>query len=315
MRGTLARTLAELASTRDDILLLTADLGFMALEPFSDPHPTKFFNVGVSEQNMIGMATGLAEAGFKPYTYSIATFATLRPYEFIRNGPVAHHVPVRIVGVGAGFEYGTAGNTHHCIEELAALRPMSGLTIVSPADAQQARSAFLATVDHPGPIYFRLSKDDKTLVPGLDGRFELGRADTIRNGGDCVFVTIGLITAEVVKAATLLAQSHGIESSIVVVSSINPTPDVDILAAIGNARLAITVEEHSISGGLGSLVCELVAENSLATRVVRCGVRGAPPARTGSHRFYLDACDLTAEKLAQTVVTEVAKERVATNGA
>jgi transketolase len=309
----LARTLAELANDRDDILFLTADLGFMALEPFSDAHPAKFFNVGVSEQNMIGMATGLAEAGFKPYTYSIATFATLRPYEFIRNGPVAHNVPVRIVGVGAGFEYGTAGNTHHCLEELAALRPLRGLTIVSPADALQARTAFLATVDHPGPIYFRLSKDDKTTVPGLDGKFQLGRANTIRTGSDVVFVTIGLITAEVVKAADALAE-RGIESTIVVVSSMNPHPTDDILEAIEKARLVVTVEEHSISGGLGSLVCEIVAENSVSARVVRCGVR-TPPLATGSHRFYLDACGLTAEKLARTAESEVTKERLPAHGA
>jgi len=312
VRGTLARTLAELAIERDDILLLTADLGFMALEPFSDAHPDKFFNVGVSEQNMIGMATGLAEAGFKPYTYSIATFATLRPYEFIRNGPVAHRLPVRVIGVGAGFEYGTAGNTHHCLEELAALRPLSGLTIVSPADARQARTAFLATVDHPGPIYFRLSKDDTTTVPGLDGRFELGRANTIRTGSDVVFITIGLITAEVVKAADALAK-RGIESAIVIVSSLNPNPTADILDAIGHAHLVVTVEEHSVSGGLGSLVCEIVAENQVPVRVVRSGVRDVPLA-TGSHRFYLNACSLTAEKLAQNVESELTKERLPAHG-
>src|SRR3954454_2274675 len=122
MRRAFAETLTELAENDERIVLLTAALGFMALEPFSDKFPKRFFNVGVAEQNMIGMATGLAEAGLRPYAYSIATFAALRPFEFIRNGPVLHRLPVRIVGMGMGFEYGHAGPTHHAVEDIAALR-------------------------------------------------------------------------------------------------------------------------------------------------------------------------------------------------
>jgi transketolase len=308
MRAALANTLAELAASRRDILLLTADLGFMALEPFSDRVPDQFFNVGVSEQNMIGMATGLAEAGFKPYAYSIATFATLRPYEFIRNGPVAHRLPVRIVGVGAGFEYGSAGNTHHCLEDLAALRPLGGLTIVSPADARQARAAFLQTVDHPGPIYFRISKDDKTVVPGLEGAFELGRANVIRTGADLVFITIGLITAEVYLAAEALA-ARGIHAEIVVVSSLNPSPTADLIAVLRRHRLAVSVEEHYVAGGLGSYVSEIISEEAIPARLVRCGVRELPRVG-GTHRHYLQACGLTSSQIAEAVAAECLKEAV-----
>src|SRR5689334_9912455 len=160
----------------------------MALEPFADRFPDRFINVGVAEQNMVGLATGLAEAGFLPFLYSIVTFASLRPYEFIRNGPVLHHLPVRIAGVGGGFEYGSAGPTHHGLEDVGIMRIQPGLTVIAPADYRQTRTALLATWDLPGPVYYRLGKDDRTVVPGLEGQFELGRAQVIREGNDLLIV-------------------------------------------------------------------------------------------------------------------------------
>src|SRR5947208_6407398 len=128
MRAAFAQTVCSLAANDPRVLLLTGDLGYMALEPFAQRFPDRFFNVGVAEQNMVGLATGLAEAGMVPFCYSIVTFASLRPYEFIRNGPVLHQLPVRIVGVGGGFEYGTAGPTHHGLEDIGVMRLQPGLT-------------------------------------------------------------------------------------------------------------------------------------------------------------------------------------------
>src|SRR3954468_8868154 len=156
--------MTELAAQDERILLLTGDLGFMALEPFSERHPKRFFNAGVAEQNMVGLATGLAAVGFIPFVYSIATFASLRPYEFIRNGPILHQLPVRIVGVGGGFEYGTAGPTHHGLEDIGVMRLQPGLTVVAPADHLQAREVFMQTWNLPGPVYYRIGKDDKTVI-------------------------------------------------------------------------------------------------------------------------------------------------------
>src|SRR5262245_52293790 len=127
----------ELAERDPRVLLLTGDLGFRALEPFAARFPGRFFNVGAAEQNMVGLATGLAEAGFVPFVYSIAPFATLRPFEFIRNGPVLHRLPVRVVGTGGGFEYGVAGPTHHALEDVGTLRTQPGLTVLAPADPLQ----------------------------------------------------------------------------------------------------------------------------------------------------------------------------------
>src|SRR5437016_102519 len=160
LRRTFVNALAELAEHDTRIVLLTGDLGFTVVEPFAERFPERFFNVGVAEQNMVGLATGLAEAGFVPYTYSIATFASMRPYEFIRNGPVHQRLPVRIVGVGGGLEYGVNGISHFALEDLALMRVQPGMTVVAPADVEQARSALVALADLEGPIYFRLGKDE-----------------------------------------------------------------------------------------------------------------------------------------------------------
>src|SRR5512145_1982149 len=141
MRTAFIKTLVELARHDEHILLLTGDLGYMVIEPFAAAFPDRFINAGVAEQNMVGMATGLAEAGFIPFVYSIAPFAALRPFEFIRNGPVYHRLPVRIVGVGQGVEYGFNGHSHFGVDDVGVLRTQPGLAIVAPADDLQTRMA------------------------------------------------------------------------------------------------------------------------------------------------------------------------------
>ncbi|MGA9994209.1 MAG: transketolase C-terminal domain-containing protein, partial [Pyrinomonadaceae bacterium] len=269
MRLAFAQTLAELAERDSRVLLLTGDLGYMALDAFVEQFPERFFNMGVAEQNMVGVATGLAEAGFIPFLYSITTFASLRPYEFIRNGPILHRLPVRIVGVGGGFEYGHAGPTHYGLEDVGVMRLQPGITLVAPADHEQTRAALLETWDIAGPVYYRLGKDDKTTVPGLNGRFSLGRAQTIREGADLLMISMGSISAEVADAASALAD-EGINATVMVVASLTPAPVDDLADALSRFSVALTVEAHYLTGGVGSLVSEVVAERGLNCRVVRC---------------------------------------------
>jgi transketolase len=308
LRAAFVKALVELAERDPRILLLTGDLGYAALEPFAEKFPTRFFNVGVAEQNMIGVATGLAEAGFLPFAYSIANFAALRPYEFIRNGPVLHQLPVRIVGMGGGFEYGHAGPTHFGIEDAGIMRVQNGLTVISPADHQQTRTALLSTGELQGPIYFRLGKDDRTVVPGLDGRFELGRAQTVREGSDLAFVCMGSVTNEAVGAVELLRRS-GIDAGLVVVASLSPAPVDDLADALARVPLAVTVEAHSIVGGVGSLVCEVVAERGLPCRVVRCGVRRTLEGVSGSQSFLHKLHSLSADALCATATAALGAAR------
>ncbi|MEI6043100.1 MAG: transketolase C-terminal domain-containing protein [Chloroflexota bacterium] len=308
MRNTFARTLAELAEHDPRILLLTGDLGYMALEPFSEKWPGRFLNVGVAEQNMVGLATGLAEAGFLPFLYSIVTFAALRPYEFIRNGPVLHQLPVRIIGMGGGFEYGSAGPTHHGLEDVGVMRLQPGLTVVAPADYPQARTALLATWDLPGPVYYRLGKDDKTVIPSLEGRFELGRTQTIREGKDLLLIAMGNISQQVVLAAEELA-SQGVNCTVLVVASLNPSPLEDLKATLSQFRLALTIEAHYVVGGVGSLVSEVVAEQGLNCRIIRCGVKTTPDGVSGSEKFYYQKHGLNHEALVETALLALSEVR------
>ena len=282
MRGTFIKTLAELAERDERIVLLTGDLGFTVLEPFRERFAKRFYNVGVAEQNMVGLATGLAEAGLIPFCYSIGTFASLRPFEFIRNGPVLHHLPVRIVGLGAGFEYGTAGTSHYSLEDIGVMRTQPGLFVVAPADFEQTRSALLATWDVAEPVYYRLGKDDRATVPGLEGRFALGRAQTVREGDDLLIFTCGPISLEVAAAAQELADKEKIEATVVVVASVSPVPEADLVEALRRHRLALTVETHYVNGGLGSMVAETIADHGLGTKLVRLGVRQQTSGRSGS---------------------------------
>lgn len=305
MRAAFANTLTQLAGQDSRLLLLTGDLGYMALEPFSDKFPQRFINVGVAEQNMVGLATGLAEAGFIPFVYSIVTFASLRPYEFIRNGPVLHQLPVRIVGIGGGFEYGHAGPTHHGLEDVGVMRLQPGLTVIAPADAPQARSALQATWDLPGPIYYRLGKDDKTIIPGLDGDFKLGRAQIIKEGRDLLFITMGSVTSEVTAATELLA-TRGINCTVAVVASLNPAPISDLVQILSAFPVVLTVEAHYVIGGIGSLVSEVVAEQGLDCRVVRCGVQNSPQSESGSQNYYYQQHGLSRESLVSAAIRELA---------
>ena len=304
MRVTFVRTLAELAERNPRIMLLTGDLGYTTLEPFSERFPNRFFNMGVAEQNMLGVATGLAEAGFIPFVYSIVTFASLRPYEFIRNGPILHQLPVRIVGVGGGFEYGTAGPSHYGLEDLGVMRIQPGISVVAPADYQQAQASLLATWDLPGPVYYRLGKDERKTVEGLGGRFELGRAQVIRSGTDLAIIAVGSIAHEAASAASVLAD-RGISSTLAVVAGLNPAPIDDLVKILSEFPLALTVEAHYVVSGIGSLASEVVAEHGLSCRIVRCGVRTTPNGICGSQVYQHRQHGLSSGALVDTAISQL----------
>ena len=302
MRKAFIDALSDLAAADERVILLTGDLGFMVMEPFRARFPDRFINVGVAEQNMIGLATGMAEAGFRPYTYSIATFASLRPFEFIRNGPVLHHLPVRMVGMGMGFEYGHGGPSHYALEDIGALRTFPGLTVVIPADSAQTTTALRETRDLDGPVYYSLGKDDRTFVPGLDGRFELGRAQMVTNGGDIAIVTMGSIAQEAVAAANDLA-SRGVQATVVVVSNFNPDPEEHLAEILSRFRQVISVEAQTISGGLAACVGMQIARHGLPCRLHPLAVRSSPDGTTGSpaerwRKYSLDRVSIANTALA-----------------
>jgi transketolase len=300
MRSAFATRLLDIAAADERVMLLTGDLGFAVLEPFAERFPDRFLNVGVAEQNMIGVATGLAEAGYTPYVYSIATFASMRGYEFIRNGPILHELPVRVVGVGGGMDYGHNGVTHYALEDAGIMRVQPGIAVVAPADPQQTRAALPALQQLPGPVYLRLGKESQP-VPGLDGRFALGRAERIGTGRDAALVALGGMAATAVEAAERLA-ADGVDASVLVVSSLNPAPSEDLAEALADVPLALSAEAHYVNGGVGSLVAETIAEHALPCRLVRAGLRAMPIGATGSRAHLYERHGLGPAQLAASVL-------------
>ena len=300
MRKAFAEALVEIARRDKRVVLLTGDLGFMVLEPFVKAFPDRFINAGVAEQNMVGMATGLAEAGYIPFVYSIVPFSVLRPFEFIRNGPIYHRLPVRIVGVGEGFDYGHNGHTHFALEDIGVMRMQPGITTIVPADSSQALTAIATTFDLPGPIYYRLSKNECPPLPELQNDFQLGRANRLFEGRDIVVLSVGGIAAEAREACKLLLQD-GLSPTLAVISSFNPSPNQDLLDLLSDAALVCTVEEHYVNGGLGSWVAEVIAENELTGRLLRCGVTSTPTGFTGSQKFLYRQYGLDRENVAAKI--------------
>jgi transketolase len=307
VRAEFAGELVAVAREDPRVVLLTGDLGFAVLEPFAEEFPDRFFNVGVAEQNMLGLATGLADAGFLPFAYSIATFASMRPYEFLRNGAALHELPVRLVGMGAGFDYGHNGVTHYALEDVAIMRAQPSVTTVAPADADQARAALRATLDRRGAVYFRLCKEG-AAVPGLDGRFELGRAALLAEGEDVALIALGNMASVALAAAQELRQA-GIAATVLVVSSFNPSPSDDLADLLDGIPLAVTLEAHYVTGGLGSLVAEVIAEHSLDCRLIRRGVEQMPRGATGSPAYLYEQVGLSAPQIARTAADALALDR------
>jgi transketolase len=305
VRKAFVQTLIGLAEKDDRILLLTGDLGFMALEPFAEKFPDRFFNVGVAEQNMVGLASGLAREGFIPYVYSIVPFAALRPLEFIRNGPIYHRLPVRIVGIGAGFDYGNNGLTHYGIDDIGTLRCQPGIALISPCDHQQAVTAFQSSWDLPGPVYYRLSKDDKTVVPGLEGKFALGRAEVLRPANRVAIVAMGTLAAEAVRIAEAL-EPRGISCGVAAVASLSPAPTQDLADFLRETQWVVTLENHYVTGGLGSLAAEIISESGLSCRLLRCGVESTPDGRTGTTETLHRTFGLDADAIVRKILEKLA---------
>ena len=296
MRNETIQTLIELAAADERIVFLTGDLGFSVVEPFFDRFPGRAYNVGVAEQNMLAMATGIAEGGLIPFVYSIATFATMRPFEFIRNGAVLQHLPVRILGVGAGMEYAINGPTHYTLEDVGILRTQPGLGIIAPGDALQARHAIEATYAAAGPIYYRLSKGGPRSVPGLDGRWTGTGLEVMRDGdGSILLLGLGTSAPEIVEAGEILA-ARGIEVTTALVSQVAPAPIEVLRDLIVRHAAIVTLEAHYSVGGLGSLVCEVIADHGLVVRLRRCAVRSVPRDQVGSaaHLTSITGTDASA---------------------
>jgi transketolase len=250
-------TLCELAEQDERIWLLTGDLGYSVLERFASRFPSRYVNVGVAEQNMTGVAAGLALCGKVVFTYSIANFPTLRCLEQIRNDVCYHDVNVKIVAVGGGFAYGTQGMTHHATEDLAIMRALPNMTVVAPGDPVETRLATRAIVNWPGPCYLRLGKTGESAVYKAPPVFQIGKAVTVRDGNSVTLISTGGILQNVLQAAELLKEQH-IQARVLSMHTLKPLDAKAVLKAVRETSAIVTIEEHSVIGALASAVSEIV---------------------------------------------------------
>jgi transketolase len=259
MRTTFIETLVELAGRDRRIHLLTADLGYSVLEPFRDAYPDRYLNVGVAEQNLIGVAAGMARCGKVVFVYSIANFPTLRCFEQIRNDVCYHEASVKVVAVGGGLAYGAQGYTHHGVEDLAVMRALPGMTVVAPGDPVETRLATAAIAAAPGPCYLRLGKAKEPRVHDRPPAFTLGKAISVRPGRDAMLLSTGGMLQEAVQAAEALA-ARGLSVGVLSVPTVKPLDEEAVLRAAEETGVLVTAEEHSVVGGLGSAVADVLAQ-------------------------------------------------------
>ena len=259
MRTTFIRTLTEQAAKDPRVTLAVGDLGFGVVVDFAQRFPRQFLNAGVAEQNMTGIAAGMALSGRIVFTYSIANFPTLRCIEQIRNDVCYHRANVVVVAVGGGYSYGALGMTHHATEDLGVLRMLPRMTVIAPGDPVEAAAATRAVAAGIGPVYLRLGRDKEPIVHQEPIAWQLGQAITVREGGDVTLIVTGAMLASVVEAADLLARD-GIAAKVLSMHTLKPLDVEAVTAAARAGGRVVTIEEHSVLGGLGARVAETLCE-------------------------------------------------------
>lgn len=299
MRKAFIETLSEIAAGSDRIWLLTGDLGFSVLEDYSQQFADRFLNLGIAEQNMTGVAAGLALSGKIPFTYSIANFPVMRCLEQVRNDVCYHYLNVNIIGIGGGFDYGSAGYTHHAVEDIAVMRALPGMTVVAPGDATETRLATAAIVNHEGPCYMRLGKSPEAVHEAVPG-FELGKAIEVQEGSDVTLVASGGVLGMVVQAARTLS-GKGLSVQILSMPTIKPLDARAVEEAAAKTGRIVSVEDHG-RGGLGSAIAEVLAEGGLAAKFVPIFLPGAPEVKSGSQQQLCAMHGLSVEDIAKTVL-------------
>ena len=300
-RGTFGMALLAAAEDNDAIVGLTADLAITAgLERFRLQKPDRLLNVGIAEQNLVGIAAGMADDGWQPFAVTFANFAAMRSCEFVRHHLGYMRQPVTVVGIGAGFAMGQFGTTHYSLEDVSVLRAIPNLTIISPGDCNEVWEAVEALSRSPRPAYLRLSgAPSMRSVDQSGSTFEIGRARTLREGADVTLVATGSMLGVADAAADRLADL-GISVGLVNMHTIKPLDEAAVRGLLSSTAAIVTVEEHSVMGGLGAAVAEVLSTHRDAPPLLRLGVDDRFPG-VGSYEWVLDRCGLTDEGVAVSV--------------
>ena len=303
MRNAFADELTKLGNEDSRVVMLSGDIGNRLFDKFKDKHPSRFFNCGVAEANMMGVAAGMAMNGLRPVAYTITPFVTTRCLEQIRTDVCYHEAPVTIVAVGAGLAYSGLGPTHHACEDISFLRSIPNMVVICPGDAFEVRGALRAAMQQDRPVYIRMGKKGEPVVhKGPLTDFKIGKAITIEEGSDVCLLSTGNMLPEVIEAAHRLKEK-GISAEVVSFHTVKPLDEDKLKQAFSRFKLVATIEEHSLIGGFGSAVSEwLVDSETMAKKFLRFGTPDAFFKKSGEQEYAREVLGLTGHQIADKII-------------
>jgi transketolase len=268
------KTLCDLGAEHPEVVALSADLAKSTkIGLFGEAYPERFFNVGIAEQNMFGVAAGLARAGLVPYVSTFAIFCSMRGLDQVHTDICYQNLDVKIIGTHAGLSFGQAGSTHHCTEDIAIMRTMANLTVIVPADGRETSHAVRAAYARKGPVYIRINRGfDQRLYDGGDYGFEIGKAVTLHEGTDLTVIACGSCVWQALEAARRLEKEDGLKVRVLDMHTVKPIDTQAIESAVHETRRIITVEDHTVIGGLGGAVAEVAAGTGKSFSFKRLGI-------------------------------------------
>lgn len=305
-----ADTVIEIARSDPDVLVITGDSrGSARLKEYAKLLPDQVVEVGIAEQALVGVSSGLAMAGKKPYAVAAGCFLTARGLEQIKNDVAYSNHPVKLIAISAGVSYGNLGSTHHSIHDLAVLQAINNVDIVVPADNLETRGAILAAYHHPRPIYVRMGKFATYDLHPSSTRFEVGKAIVVKRGRDLTFVATGETVSRAVHASQRLAEEDGLSCGVISMHTLRPFDEEAVLSAASDSRALITVEEHSVYGGLGSRCASLLMQNGVSRPFRIVGIPDEYTV-TGSQDQILRHYGISGDGLADLAKRVLIKEQV-----
>jgi len=301
MRTAFFNAVTALCAADRRVMLITADLGFGHVERFAARFSEQFLNVGVAEQNLAGVATGLALSGRHVFVYSIGNFPTMRCLEQVRNDICYHRAHVTIVTSGGGLSYGSLGMSHHVTEDLAIMRSLPNMTVIAPGDPIEAGAATLSAARLDGPCYLRLARAGDRNVHGESIDFTIGRAVVVRRGDDVTLISTGGMLDAAVRVADRLRAERSLSVRVLSMHTVKPLDEHAISAAARETRGVVTLEEHSIVGGLGGAVAEVIADRTLSVPFARVALPSTFISVAGSQEYLRSAYGLSDDTIAETI--------------
>lgn len=306
MRNAFADELTALARNDQRIVLLSGDIGNRLFDAFKRVDKERFYNCGVAEANMIGVAAGMALSGLRPVTYTITPFTTTRCFEQIRVDVCYHHAPVIIVGTGSGLSYAELGPTHHSLEDLAIFRTLPGMCVLAPCDSHELRALLQAALQQDRPVYIRIGKKGEPAIYTQPPTLKIGKVNTLREGREVALLGTGTIMSEVIKAADLL-HAQGISSEVVSFHTIKPLDTEFLQDAVARFKLLVVAEEHGLIGGLGSAIAEWKVKHNITCTQLNFGTPDEFMHEVGSQGYARKKYGLTGENIASSIIKQLRK--------